>query len=403
MSASYWRFWTAVLLANIGDGIRLAAFPLLAASLTSDPFAVAAVSAAQALPWLLGGLAAGSLADRKSAPTLIVIADGGRFMVLLGLIALILTEHLTVGAVLAAACVLGLGEIVRDTAAQTVTPRLVSKPMLERANGRLIAAEVLGGEFVGPPAGAALFVVGAALPFIANGAALVLCVLLIVSIPMTLLSIQLAEPGAERADVGHGIVAGLRWLKEQSLLRALLGTVAAIALADSAWFATLVLFVRDELEMSGATYGWLLAVGGVGGLVGALVAEKLIGASRHRAVLAWSLAVGGISPALLIVAPEPWTATTVVVVTSASFAVLNVASVSLRHRLVPSSLLGRTTATARTLTFGATALGALVGGAVASAAGLLAPFALTALVGIAATATWLVSSRHGPVLPPQAA
>ena len=392
-----------MLLANVGDGIRLAAFPLLAASLTSDPLSVAAVTAAQALPWLLGGLAAGSLADRKPARTLIVLADGSRFMVLLGLIALIVTERVTVGAVLVAACVLGLGEIVRDTAAQTVIPRLVAKPMLERANGRLIAAEVLGGEFVGPPVGAALFVMGVALPFVANGAALVLCVLLIVSIPMTLLSSHLATSEGKTEEVGSGVIAGLKWLKGENVLRALLGTGAAIALADSAWFATLVLFVRHTLEMSGQTYGWLLAVGGVGGVLGALVAEWLIGANRHRAVLAWSLAVGGISPALLIIVPKLWAVTVVVVVTSASFAVLNVVSSSLRHRLVPISLLGRTAASARTLTFGATALGALVGGAVASAAGLLAPFALTAVIGVAATATWLVSSRRGLALPPQRA
>lgn len=39
----FWTFWTAASLANIGDGIRLAAFPLLAASLTASPVGVAAV------------------------------------------------------------------------------------------------------------------------------------------------------------------------------------------------------------------------------------------------------------------------------------------------------------------------------------------------------------------------
>ncbi|HEX8930534.1 MAG TPA: MFS transporter, partial [Actinomycetota bacterium] len=61
----FWTFWTASALANIGDGIRLAAFPLLAASLSAGPVGVAAVTAAQALPWLVTGLAAGALADRR--------------------------------------------------------------------------------------------------------------------------------------------------------------------------------------------------------------------------------------------------------------------------------------------------------------------------------------------------
>lgn len=393
MNASYWRFLIAALLANIGDGIRLAAFPLLASSLTADPIMVASVTAAQALPWLVAGLAAGSLADRRSARTLMLAADSGRFIVLVGLIVLIVTEQVTIGALLIEACVLGLGEIVRDTAAQTVIPRLVGKAMLERANGRLVAAEVLGGEFVGPPVGAALFVMGVALPFVANGAALALCVLLVLSIPMTLLASRMATSEIYPTAIDDGVVAGLRWLRGELLLCSLVATVAAIALADSAWFATLVLFVRHGLELPETAFGWLLAVGGLGGVFGALVAERLIGGSRHRAVLAWSLGAGGVTPALLIIAPHLWAVVGVVVVTSASFAILNVASVSLRHRLVPESLLGRTTATAGTITFGATALGALVGGAVAAAGGLRAPFALTALLGIAATVVWLASSR----------
>jgi MFS family permease len=403
VSGSYWRFWLAALLANVGDGIRLAAFPLLAASLTADPFMVATVTAVQALPWLMGGLAAGALADRKSARALMVLADSGRVIVLLALVALVVTDLVTVGAVLLAASVLGLAEIVRDTAAQTVVPRLVSASMLERANGRMVAAEVLGGEFIGPPVGAALFVVGAALPFIANGAALTLCVLLVLSIPMTLLSRGLVGRGDQALHFADGVVAGLKWLGGQRLLCGLLGSVAAIALADSAWFAILVLFVGNTLQLSGAAYGWLLAIGGVGVVLGAGGAERLIGVSRHRGTMTWSLLVSGVAPVVLLFSPTLWAVTGVVVVSSASFAVLNVASVSVRHRLVPPGMLGRTTAAARTLTYGASAVGALTGGAIASAAGLSAPFVLTGVIGVVATAAWLMASKDGLELPPEPA
>jgi MFS family permease len=391
----FWRFWTAALLANVGDGIRLSAFPLLAAALTNEPVLVAAVTAAQALPWLLGGLAAGSLADRVSARALIAAADTGRVTVLALLVGLILTDHVAIGAVLVGACLLGRGEIVRDTAAQTVIPRLVDNRLIERANGRLVAAEVVGGEFVGPPVGAALFVAGAALPFVANGAALALCVLLVVSIPLSLLSTQLAPSAEGPAPIAHGVLAGLRWLRGQRLLCALFGAVAAVALADSAWFAILVLFVSKTLRLSGGVYGLLLAVGAVGGVVGALLAERLIGTTRHRAVLAWSLAVGAVTPAVLLIAPTLWALAGVVVITSASFAVLNVAAVSVRHRIVPAALLGRVTATSRTLTYAAAAAGALVGGLAAAEAGLSAPFALSGLIGVAATLAWVASSRPG--------
>src|SRR5574342_306809 len=87
----FWTFWSAAALANVGDGIRLAAFPLLAASLTTNPVGVAAVTAAQALPWLVTGLLAGSLADRRGARTLLAQADIARGMVLAVLVIAVAT------------------------------------------------------------------------------------------------------------------------------------------------------------------------------------------------------------------------------------------------------------------------------------------------------------------------
>src|SRR6516165_10998071 len=49
------RYWLSGFLADFGDGVRLAAFPLLAVHLTRSPAAVAAVTAVQGVPWLLLG------------------------------------------------------------------------------------------------------------------------------------------------------------------------------------------------------------------------------------------------------------------------------------------------------------------------------------------------------------
>ena len=59
LPGAFWRLWTSVTLSNLGDGIRLAAFPLLAVILTQDPRLVAGVAVVQYLPWLLLGLPAG--------------------------------------------------------------------------------------------------------------------------------------------------------------------------------------------------------------------------------------------------------------------------------------------------------------------------------------------------------
>lgn len=389
----FWTFWSASTLANVGDGIRLAAFPLLAASLTANPVAVAAVTAAQSLPWLVTGLLAGSLADRRGARALLAQADIARVVVLGVLVVTVAMGWASLPLVLLASFLLGVGETVRDTAAQTALPGLVPERLLERANGRLVAGEIVGNEFVGPPVGAALFVAGAALPFAANGASLALAVMLLLTLPI---SIAARPPQDAPKQASPGVMAGLRWLAGQRVLRTLALVTAAVAAADSAWFAILVLYAEGPLGIGATGFGILLAAGALGGLLGSSVVDRLVAGRRHRMILTCSLAVTAGIPAILAVTTQLWAAILVIVVTSASFAVLNVTVVSLRQRLVPRELLGRTIAAGRTLSFSAAAAGALLGGVLTATIGIEAPFILSGLVAVLATAAWWFVSGPDP-------
>jgi MFS family permease len=73
--------WAAAAVSNLGDGLRVAALPLLAATITRDPAQIAAVTAAIWTPWLLIGLYAGALADRADRPALIRNVQLARLMV----------------------------------------------------------------------------------------------------------------------------------------------------------------------------------------------------------------------------------------------------------------------------------------------------------------------------------
>lgn len=386
----FWTLWSASALANVGDGIRLAAFPLLAASLTANPVGVAAVTAAQALPWLVTGLLAGSLADRRGARTLLAQADIARVVVLGVLVVAVAMDRASLPLVLLASFLLGVGETVRDTAAQTALPGLVPERLLERANGRLVAGEIVGNEFVGPPVGAALFVAGAALPFATNGAALALAVMLVLTLP---LSAAARPPQDAPAHVRQGVVAGLRWLARHRVLRTLALVTAAVAAADSAWFAVLVLYATDRLGTGATGFGVLLAAGALGGLLGSFVVDRLVAGRRHRAIITWSLATTAGIPAVLAVTSQLWAAVLVIVVTSGSFAILNVTVVSLRQRLVPGELLGRVVAAGRTLSFSAAAAGALLGGALTATIKIEATFIFSGVVAAMATIAWWVASR----------
>lgn len=374
----------------------MTAFPLLAVSLTDEPAAVAGVAAAAALPWIVTGLLAGSLADRRGARVLICVSDATRVIVLAGLLVAVTAGAATIALVAITAFLLGVGETIRDTASQTVIPRLVPIRLIERANGRLIAAEVTANEFVGPLVGASLFAVGAALPFAANSAVLSLAVLLVLSIPGSAFT---ARTGVSTMTTS-GVRVGVSWLLRHRLLRALAATGAGIAFADSAWFAIFVLFSRDRLDLGPVGFGALLATGAAGGLAGAVFADRAVRGHRHRAVLGWSMAVTAGLPPLLLVAERLWAAVVVVVLTSAAFGMLNVAATSLRHRLVPPGLIGRITASWRVLTQGGAALGAVTGGLLATGAGLSAPFMLSGVIAVVATVGWWIASRPVPPASP---
>jgi MFS family permease len=120
-------------LTNLGDGIEVAAGPLLIASLTRDPALVALAAFLQRLPWLLFGLHAGALADRADRRGMVVVANLMRVAVLVVLAATLIADQQSIGIVLAAMLLLGTGEVFADTAAGTLLPMVVAKEDLGSA------------------------------------------------------------------------------------------------------------------------------------------------------------------------------------------------------------------------------------------------------------------------------
>src|SRR3954447_24409557 len=100
---------------NLGDGIGLAAGPLLIASQTSDPFLVALAGLLQRLPWLLFSLYAGVLADRVDRRLVVMAVDVMRAAVLVVLTAALVTGTADIGVVLVTMFLLGVAEVFVDT------------------------------------------------------------------------------------------------------------------------------------------------------------------------------------------------------------------------------------------------------------------------------------------------
>ena len=134
---------------NLGDGITLAAGPLLVASVTRDPLAVAMAALLQRLPWLLFGLYAGVLADRLDRRAIVIVTGLVRVAILVLLTMLIVTRHVDVALVLAVLFLFGVTETFGDTTTGTLLPMLVDKPDLGIANARAMAGSSCGTSWPG--------------------------------------------------------------------------------------------------------------------------------------------------------------------------------------------------------------------------------------------------------------
>ncbi|MFI6582804.1 MFS transporter [Embleya sp. NPDC050493] len=328
--------WSASSVSAVGDGMRDAALPLLAATVSSSPNAVALVTVAGTLPWLVMSLVGGVLADRFDRRRLMWQVDLVRAVVVLGFAAwvLVASPPLVVPALLA--FVLGCGETVFVNASTSALPDVVRPEQLEAANGRLEGGLIVGGHFVGPLLGSALFVVGAGYPFAVDGVSFVLAAALVAA-----LGRSSASTPSPRRPVAADIREGVRWTWTHRGIR-LLAIVAAVAsMAFYLAVTMLVLLLTKTLGASPVAYGMVLASGAVGGALAGVTSGRLRNRLGLTARIGLSFFLMGAS--LLGLGVGSSVALAAVLYAVASFGVVtwNVQVVSLRQRVVPRRLLGR--------------------------------------------------------------
>ncbi|MHB1576752.1 MAG: MFS transporter, partial [Candidatus Dormibacteria bacterium] len=107
LDGRFWQFAGAYATTALADGVRFAALPLLAASLTHRPLLVALVGVGESLPWLVVGLPSGVLVDRHDRKRVVQVAAVVREVVMLVLIAALLLHRDTVALLIGLAFLLG--------------------------------------------------------------------------------------------------------------------------------------------------------------------------------------------------------------------------------------------------------------------------------------------------------
>ncbi|MCW3813789.1 MFS transporter [Micromonospora sp. DR5-3] len=370
LGRDYRLLWSAAVSSRFGDALRTPALALLAATLTRDPRAVAAVTVAGQLPPLLLGLLGGAYADRWDRRRTMAVVDGLRAAVVAALAGLVATGRAGVTALAVAAFLLAALGTVFDAASFAVLPSVVPPAALPAANGRLQAGTALAGGFLGAPLAGVLFAISAALPFTLDALSFAAAALLVLALRPTPAPEQGQRPTPGRAGVWREAWAGVRWLRRDRVLWRVTLATAGSNLAISGVMAVLVLYALTVLRVPPAAYGLFAAGAVVGGLVGALGAGRLAARfgtlpALRGVLLAQTLALAGFA-----VARHPVPGGLALACFAAGTTVWNSLWSAYGQRQVPAGLLGRVGAAQRTVGLVSAPVGAALAGFAGQAYGV---------------------------------
>ena len=359
--------WTS----NLGDGIALSAAPLLIASLTSSPLLVASGAMMQFLPWLLFGLLAGSIADHHDRRRLVMLANGSRAVIVLGLVVFLATGQVTVWIVLAASFLYGTAEVFADTAGSTLLPMLVRPGDLGIGNARLQAGFLVGNQLAGPPLGAFLFAIGSFWPFVVQILCVSLAVVLISRIARTPVPARDEPPAGAKP---HPIREGLRWLRGNAPVRTLVLIILVFNVTWAAPWSILVLYATEHLGMGPVGFGALTTASALGGLAGTASFGWLERRVSFATLMRVCLSLEVLMHLAFALTTSPAVAFAIMFGFGAYAFVWGTISTTVRQRLVPMQLQGRIASVNMVGVFGGLVIGQLLGGLIAQAWGLTAPW-----------------------------
>ncbi len=267
------------------------------------------------------------------------------------------------GSLLCLGFVIGCAEVARDNAAQSMLPSIVPSGNLERANGLLGSIETAGNSMAGPAIGAFLVAVFIPLPFLMVAVALLFAALLTGSL-IGDFKPHAQKPRAWRADLAEGF----RFVARHSMLRVLVLITGFWNFFAEMAVIALVLHIQENLSAGATTYGLILAVGAIGGVVGGVIVAPLLKVFKTGVLAQWMNLACAPMFLLIAFAPGPIIVAVAMFFFYLSGIVWNTLSISYRQRNVPDAIMGRVNSVYRPFAWGMMPLGLVASGAIVNLA-----------------------------------
>jgi len=376
------------LAAQSAEQVALAAAPIVAVlAFGADAGATGLLQTAQTLPYLLLSVPAGVLADRGSRRRLMAGAEALRALALAGVLTLAHAGLLTLPLLALCGFVGACGTVAYSVTAPALVPALVPAHALAEANGRIELARTLA--FAGGPAlaGALVGWTGGTPAFGVAAALSVAAVVLLSGVR------EPARPPVASRRVLHDVCDGATYVFGHPLLRPIFLTQLVFNTAAFVLQAVYVPYAVHRLGLSALGVGLTLATYGVGMVVGALLAPRIMRVVPFGLVIVLGPIAGlaaGLVMVLTLWVGTGWLAAFSFFLLGAGPIVWVISTATLRQTVTPAELLGRASALSMTAT-GARPIGAALGALLGASYGVETCL-IVAAVGFFVQAVLIVAS-----------
>jgi MFS family permease len=370
LSRPLWRnrdfllLWNGQTISTLGTNVSTLALPLLVLALTHSPAQAGLLTALRLLPYLLFSLPAGALIDRWDRKAVMIRCDLIRCLAIGSVPLAFVLGHLTLIQLSIVTFLDGTAYVFFSLAQIAALPQVVSSDHLPQAYALDTTTEYIG-TLVGPSLGG--FIIGLA-PFVAAGASLAYladCMSYLVSVISLLfirVSFQMERAVGNKRALHKEIAEGLRFLWRQPLLRIMVVLTMTVNFLLSPVTLVVIVLVQGTLHIDVQTLGIILSAGGVGGILGGVIAPWIRRRIRFGQAIIGSVVVWSMATVLLALAPSALLLAVGVGVLALMWPIYGVILVSYRLSLTPDSLQGRVNSAFRFLSYGSEPLGAALGG-----------------------------------------
>ncbi|GCE15411.1 MFS transporter [Tengunoibacter tsumagoiensis] len=343
--------WSGQTLSSVGTAVSLLAFPLLILAVTRSPAQAGFISAMRSLTYLLFVLPAGALVDRWDRKRVMVVCDAGRLLSMASIFFIGISGRLTIEVLYITGFLDALLGTFFSIAEVSCLPQIVDRAQLPSAMGRTQATTGIM-NLVGSPLGGLLFSIQMFLPFLADAASYLASL-----VSLLFMRVQFQEQ-REAIDqhLFKDIAEGLHWLWKQPILRAM-----ALVTSGNVFFGAgqtlIVIIIAQSHHASSEKIGIILSIGGIGGIIGSMVAAKVQQRVRFAVVILGVLWLDALLWIPLISLPSLLLLGCTVGTTYFLSPIYNIVNMGYRFKLTPDAMRGRVNSVSRLISNGLAPLG----------------------------------------------